>query len=141
MSLGEAAAEGDCCDSFEVAVESWPSGIWVTDSNTEKRRKEKPLKFRRAENLMTSRGYLGEDRLARARDSLVSSPNQKCFEVRTSSRQKIDDDSGSADSGEKRFKFSDLMFTAARICSLHSTAAGIGFKYQIGTDIYLACCV
>ena len=68
MSLGEAAAEGDCwCDSFEVAdVESWPSGIWVTDSNTEKRRKEKPLKFRRAENLMTSRGYLGEDRLARA---------------------------------------------------------------------------
>ena len=44
MSLGEAAAEGDCwCDSFEVAdVESWPSGIWVTDSNTEKRRKGEP---------------------------------------------------------------------------------------------------
>ena len=47
MSLGEAAVEGGCCcDSFGVAeVESWPSGIWVTDSNTAKRRKENPLRI------------------------------------------------------------------------------------------------
>ena len=45
VSLGEVAAEVGCCDSFGVAVESWPSGIWVTDSNTEKRRKEKPFRI------------------------------------------------------------------------------------------------
>ena len=73
MSLGEAAAEGDCwCDSFEVAdVESWPSGIWVTDSNTEKRRKGEPLRIssvaRAEQNLMTSR--------TRALSLAVSSPH------------------------------------------------------------------
>ena len=57
VSLGEVAAEVGCCDSFEVAVESWPSGIWVTDSNTEKGGKKSHLEFRRLQNLMTSRGY------------------------------------------------------------------------------------
>ena len=86
MSLGEAAAEGDCCDSFEVAVESWPSGIWVTDSNTEKRRKEKPLRIS-SRGEFNDKPRLPRRRQTRARALARFLPKSKVFQM--SSRQNL----------------------------------------------------